>query len=58
VGGLIAIDNTLWSGRATRPADSDDTAAIQELNDKPHCDERIDSSLIPVGDGLTLARKR
>jgi len=57
-GGLIAIDNTLWSGRVAHPADSDDTAAIQALNDKLHGDERIDLSLIPVGDGLSLARKR
>ena len=58
VGGLIAFDNTLWGGRVAHPADSDDTAALQALNDKLHRDERIDVSLIPVGDGLTLARKR
>lgn len=58
VGGLIAIDNTLWSGRVAHQADSADTAAIQALNDKLHHDDRIDLSLIPMGDGLTLARKR
>jgi predicted O-methyltransferase YrrM len=57
-GGLIAFDNTLWSGKVAHPADSDDTAAIQALNDKLHHDERIDLSLLPIGDGLTLARKR
>ena len=57
-GGLIAIDNTLWGGAVARPADSADTAALQALNDKLHRDERIDLSLLPIGDGLTLARKR
>lgn len=57
-GGLIAIDNTLWSGAVARPADSADTAALQALNSKLHRDERIDLSLLPIGDGLTLARKR
>jgi caffeoyl-CoA O-methyltransferase len=57
-GGLIAIDNTLWGGSVARPADSEDTAAIQALNDKLHLDERVDLSLLPVGDGLTLLRKR
>ncbi len=58
-GGLIAIDNTLWSGKVAHPADGDaDTAALQALNAKLHGDERIDVSLLPIGDGLTLARKR
>ena len=57
-GGLIAIDNTLWGGSVARPADGADTAALQALNDKLHRDERIDLSLLPLGDGLTLARKR
>jgi len=57
-GGLIAIDNTLWGGSVAKPADSADTAALQALNDKLHRDERIDLSLLPIGDGLTLARKR
>ena len=57
-GGLIAIDNTLWSGSVARPANSADTAALQQLNAKLHHDQRVDLSLLPVGDGLTLARKR
>ncbi|HET7306828.1 MAG TPA: class I SAM-dependent methyltransferase [Gammaproteobacteria bacterium] len=57
--GLIAIDNTLWSGRVADSADDDeDTVAIREFNDKLYGDERIDLSLVPIGDGLTLARKR
>src|SRR5438105_875650 len=57
-GGLITLDNMLWGGSVARPADSPDTAAIQALNDKLHADARVDVSLVTVGDGLTLARKR
>jgi len=57
-GGLIAIDNVLWSGAVAQPADSDDTRALQALNAKVHRDERIDLAMLPIGDGLTLARKR
>ena len=58
-GGLIAIDNTLWGGSVARDAAGDaDTAALQALNDKLHHDDRIDLALLPLGDGLTLARKR
>ncbi|HEX7369188.1 MAG TPA: class I SAM-dependent methyltransferase, partial [Rhodanobacteraceae bacterium] len=58
VGGLIAFDNTLWSGEVAKPTGDDDTRALQALNDKLHRDERIDMALLPIGDGLTLARKR
>jgi predicted O-methyltransferase YrrM len=58
-GGLIAADNTLWSGEVANPGTRDANAlALQAFNDKLHRDERIDLSLLPVGDGLTLARKR
>ncbi|MBL8514808.1 MAG: class I SAM-dependent methyltransferase [Betaproteobacteria bacterium] len=60
VGGLIAIDNTLWSGRvADAPTTHNaDTAALHALNLKLHADTRVDVALLPIGDGLTLARKR
>lgn len=58
-GGLVAIDNTLWSGRVADPAVTDeDTQALRALNAKIHADERVTLSLVPIGDGLTLARKR
>jgi predicted O-methyltransferase YrrM len=57
-GGLIAIDNTLWGGAVARPATDADTVALQQLNTKLHDDARIDLSLLAIGDGLTLARKR
>ena len=57
-GGLIAIDNVLWGGSVARPANDADTRALQALNDKLHGDERIDLAMLPLGDGLTLARKR
>ena len=60
-GGLIALDNVLWSGKVARPAQDGedlDTAALRRLNTKLHGDNRIDLSMVPIGDGLTLARKR
>lgn len=57
-GGLIAIDNTLWGGAVARPATEPSTTALQALNEKLHADERVDLVLLPVGDGLTLARRR
>ncbi|HEX3138521.1 MAG TPA: class I SAM-dependent methyltransferase [Rhizobacter sp.] len=57
-GGLIAIDNTLWGGAVAQPSNEADTLALQALNSKLHRDERIDVSLLPFSDGLTLARKR
>jgi predicted O-methyltransferase YrrM len=57
-GGLIVIDNVLWNGAVARMAEDADTAALQALNDKLHRDQRIDLSLLPIADGLSLARKR
>jgi predicted O-methyltransferase YrrM len=57
-GGLIVLDNMLWSGAVAKPAKDADTAALQALNDKLHHDDRIDLALLTVGDGVALARKR
>ena len=58
-GGLIAIDNTLWSGRVADPTNKEiDTIALRAFNQALHHDERIDLALLPVGDGVTLALKR
>ncbi|POA51270.1 MULTISPECIES: class I SAM-dependent methyltransferase [unclassified Pseudomonas] len=58
-GGLAVFDNTLWSGRVLEVAPaSEDTRAIQALNRALKDDPRIDLSLLPLGDGLTLCRKR
>lgn len=58
-GGLIAIDNVLWCGAvADDTAQDADTHALRTLNAKLHADARIDLSLLPIGDGLRLARKR
>jgi len=58
-GGLLMTDNTLWSGRVADPEDGDaDTVALRHYNEHLHRDTRIDLSLVPIGDGLTLARKR
>ena len=57
-GGLIAIDNVLWDGKVIDSSKTDgDTEAIRAFNAKLHADERVSLSLIPLGDGLTLACK-
>jgi len=59
VGGLAVFDNTLWSGRVLEEnPESADTRAIQALNRALKTDARVDLSLLPLGDGLTLCRKR
>ncbi|MEH2173095.1 class I SAM-dependent methyltransferase [Nostoc sp.] len=58
-GGLIAIDNVLWSGQVADEQNQDEsTQAIRALNEKLHHDERVTLSLVPIADGLTLAIKR
>jgi predicted O-methyltransferase YrrM len=57
-GGLIAIDNVLWDGAVADAAkNDDDTMAIRALNRKIHADPRVEISLVPIADGLVLARK-
>jgi len=57
-GGLIAVDNTLWSGKVSDSADlSEGTVAIRQLNEMVAADPRVEACLVPIGDGLTLARK-
>ncbi|HLJ19444.1 MAG TPA: SAM-dependent methyltransferase, partial [Stellaceae bacterium] len=57
--GLIAVDNVLWSGAVVNTKKRDaDTDALRALNLKMRDDARVDSVLLTVGDGLTLARKR
>lgn len=58
-GGLVAVDNTLWSGRvADASATDEDTRALQEFNRQAAGDDRVDLCLVPIADGLTLLRKR
>lgn len=58
-GGLIAVDNTLWHGRVADPGAQDaDTVAIRAFNRRLRDDDRVDVCLVPVADGVTLARKR
>ncbi len=58
-GGLIAIDNVLWDGDVADLSVNDaNTVVLRELNAKLHGDERVTLSMLPLGDGLTLAKKR
>lgn len=58
-GGLVVFDNVLWSGRVLEvEPESDDTRAIQQLNRALKEDPRVDYSLVPIGDGMSLCRKR
>jgi len=58
-GGLIAVDNTIWSGRVADPAElGADTVAIRNFNKKLYSDERVTLVMLSIGDGLTLALKR
>ena len=58
-GGLIAVDNVLWSGRVADPnPEAPSTRTIKAFNEKIYQDQRVSISLVPIADGLTLARKR
>jgi predicted O-methyltransferase YrrM len=58
-GGVIAIDNVLWSGKVADPAVHDaDTEALRAINLKVRDDPRVDAVVLSVGDGVTLARKK
>jgi predicted O-methyltransferase YrrM len=58
-GGVVAVDNTLWEGKVADPLVTDaDTEAIRAFNAKLVADPRVSLSLVPIGDGLTLARVR
>jgi caffeoyl-CoA O-methyltransferase len=58
-GGVIAVDNVLWSGAVADPSDqSADTAAIRTLNERVHGDDRVTAVTLPVADGMTIARIR
>ena len=57
-GGLVAIDNVLWQGKVIDSTDrTASTIAIRAINQKIHDDSRVEASMIPIGDGLTLALK-
>lgn len=58
-GGVVAIDNVLWGGRVADPREKDtSTLAIREINELIYHDRRVEMSMLPIGDGLTLARKK
>jgi len=57
--GVILVDNTLWSGQVADPRITDDSVqAIRQFNDHAAADHRVEVILLPIGDGLSLARKR
>ncbi len=57
-GGLVLVDNALWGGQVADPANEDaHTSTIRELNTRVGRDSRVEVSLLPIGDGLLLARK-
>ncbi len=58
-GGLLLVDNVLWGGKVADPTVTDEaTDAIRKLNRRVHEDDRVTMSMLPIGDGLTLVRKR
>ena len=58
LGGLVVVDNVLWGGSVADRGDKrETTVAIREFNEFIFSDERVDISMVPIGDGVTLARK-
>jgi len=57
-GGLVLVDNVLYHGRVVEDDNAEAVTAIRELNDRIHADERFDSVMLTISDGLTLARRR
>jgi caffeoyl-CoA O-methyltransferase len=58
-GGVILVDNVLWTGRVADSSAQDDmTNAIRRFNDKVAADPRVECVMVPISDGLTLLRKR
>ena len=58
-GGLLLVDNVLWSGKVADPDHTEEsTLAIRAFNRKVHADDRVSLSMLPIGDGMTLVRKR
>ena len=57
-GGAVLVDNVLWGGRAVEGEADEDTAAIRAFNDAVAADDRVEAVMLPVADGLTLARRR
>jgi caffeoyl-CoA O-methyltransferase len=59
-GGFVTVDNVLWSGRVVDPGHDDDpdTIAIRRFNERLRDDPRVEISMVPIGDGLTIAMKR
>jgi len=59
VGGLVCVDNTLWYGRVADDQEQDaQTVALRAFNAAVLCDDRVSHAMVPIGDGLTLLRRR
>lgn len=57
--GLLLVDNVLWSGQVVDPDDeSPDTVALRAFNDRVAADDRVEAVMLPIADGLTIARRR
>lgn len=57
-GGIIVVDNVLWSGKVITNAKDEDTQLIRAFNDKVNQDERVENMILPIRDGILIARKR